>query len=232
MTLAEKEPRERLAAICREGEVLFMERMVSWGQEDDPNMPSLIDAIVERLQAHGVVLASGVGAPGGEPPQPSTTKDGVMPSGTSDARPHRDIRPAVCGVPADPEGRDSVNNARPCPARQALEKIDPKELRRIANALNSKLMAACALTWAGIIDAALAAPGCAAGREPGTIRSCLLAAPSRGDCEHFVGLPNVLNEYTTDEYGRPYGWCEICWRGEQLRSLRAALGGRATEEEG
>ena len=51
------EPRERLAAICKEGETLFMTRVVEWGGNDDPNMPSLLGAIVERLLAHGVTLA-------------------------------------------------------------------------------------------------------------------------------------------------------------------------------
>ena len=24
-------------------------------------------------------------------------------------------------------------------------------------------------------------------------------------------MPDKLNAETTDGYGRPYGWCEICW---------------------
>ncbi len=56
-----------------------------------------------------------------------------------------------------------------------------------------------------------------------SIRGCLLAGPGRGDCEHFVGLPEEENEKTTDEYGRPHGWCEVCWRGEQITRLRSEL---------
>ncbi len=57
------------------------------------------------------------------------------------------------------------------------------------------------------------------------IRGCLLAVrgtgPGRGDCDHFVGLPAVEDETTTDEYGRPHGWCQICWQGEQIRRLQS-----------
>jgi len=41
--------------------------------------------------------------------------------------------------------------------------------------------------------------------------SCLLACPGRGDCEHFIGLPSVFDEHTTDTYGKPNGWCWFCW---------------------
>ncbi len=35
-------------------------------------------------------------------------------------------------------------------------------------------------------------------------RGCLLASVyGRGDCEHAVGLPDVEDQKTTDEYGRP-----------------------------
>ena len=54
-------------------------------------------------------------------------------------------------------------------------------------------------------------------------RSCLLAGVGRGDCEHAVGLPDVEDQKTTDEYGRPLGWCEICWRGERIRRLNLML---------
>lgn len=47
--------------------------------------------------------------------------------------------------------------------------------------------------------------------------SCTLAGPGRGDCEHFVGLPAELNSTTTDEYGRPHGWCFYCWLAHQYQ---------------
>lgn len=55
------------------------------------------------------------------------------------------------------------------------------------------------------------------------IRGCLFSDSGRGDCEHFVGLPEIENEFTTDIYGRPHGWCEICWRGEENKRLKGAL---------
>jgi len=51
------------------------------------------------------------------------------------------------------------------------------------------------------------------------IRECLLSGPDRGDCRHSVGLPDVLNETTTDSYGRPHDWCQICWDGEKLKKV-------------
>lgn len=53
-------------------------------------------------------------------------------------------------------------------------------------------------------------------------RGCLLAGPGRGDCEHFIGKPRLMLE-NIDEYGRPLGWCEICWRGNQIENLRAVI---------
>jgi len=47
--------------------------------------------------------------------------------------------------------------------------------------------------------------------------TCLYAAPGRGDCEHFVGLPGLIvkghhdGPPTEDEYGKPNGWCWYCW---------------------
>jgi len=55
------------------------------------------------------------------------------------------------------------------------------------------------------------------------IRTCLFSEPGRGDCLHFVGLPDKEDETTTDVYGRPYGWCEICWRGELISRLESYL---------
>jgi hypothetical protein len=51
-------------------------------------------------------------------------------------------------------------------------------------------------------------------------RGCLMAGPGRGDCLHFVGLPAEENEQTTDSYGRPNGWCEVCWSHLQNERLR------------
>ena len=54
-------------------------------------------------------------------------------------------------------------------------------------------------------------------------RWCRLAGPGRGDCEHYVGLPDTLDETTTDEYGIPHGWCDYCWLSHQLAEAHAAL---------
>jgi hypothetical protein len=52
--------------------------------------------------------------------------------------------------------------------------------------------------------------------------SCSYAGPSRGDCEHFVGLPgkSIPNQHdgkddTVDCYGKPNGWCWQCWKSYQ-----------------
>lgn len=50
-------------------------------------------------------------------------------------------------------------------------------------------------------------------------RGCLMG-PGRGDCLHYIGLPIARNSVTTDEYGRPHGWCEMCWRAQQLTEIR------------
>lgn len=55
------------------------------------------------------------------------------------------------------------------------------------------------------------------------IRGCLLAESGHGDCEHYIGLPTTEDEKTTDEYGRPFGWCEVCWRGEIIHRLKQSL---------
>lgn len=51
-----------------------------------------------------------------------------------------------------------------------------------------------------------------------SVRGCLLAGPGRGDCENFIGLPKI--EDKVDEYGRPFRWCEVCWRGAQRDAWR------------
>ena len=58
-------------------------------------------------------------------------------------------------------------------------------------------------------------------------RGCLMAGSGRGDCEHFVGLPgkSIPGQHdgpddTVDAYGRPNGWCEVCWRGKQIKRLQ------------
>ncbi len=65
---------------------------------------------------------------------------------------------------------------------------------------------------------------------PSEVRGCLFSGPGRGDCEHFVGLPGKSipgrhdgPDDTVDEYGRPNGWCEVCWRGRQIQFLKRAL---------
>lgn len=63
-----------------------------------------------------------------------------------------------------------------------------------------------------------------------SIRGCLLSKKGRGDCEHFIGLPgkSIPGKHdgpddTFDEYDRPNGWCEVCWRGRQIQFLEFAL---------
>lgn len=61
-------------------------------------------------------------------------------------------------------------------------------------------------------------------------RGCLFSGTGRGDCEHYVGLPGKSipgahdgKDDTIDEYGRPNGWCEVCWRGRQITFLEMTL---------
>ena len=58
---------------------------------------------------------------------------------------------------------------------------------------------------------------------------CFHTGPGRGDCEHFIGMPSVVDGTTTDVYGKPHGWCWTCWRVYQLRrnasAIRAAVAG-------
>jgi hypothetical protein len=55
--------------------------------------------------------------------------------------------------------------------------------------------------------------------------TCLFAGEGRGDCEHFVGLPDFRNitdanhaEFV-DEYGKPLGWCWVCWLKHQNEQM-------------
>ena len=51
--------------------------------------------------------------------------------------------------------------------------------------------------------------------------ACLLAGPGRGDCLHFIGIPTTSTTEDYDEYGKPAGWCWLCWKGElRDRALR------------
>lgn len=50
------------------------------------------------------------------------------------------------------------------------------------------------------------------------IGGCAIAGPGRGDCAHFIGLPGVSipgrhdgPDDTLDCYGKPNGWCWVCW---------------------
>lgn len=52
---------------------------------------------------------------------------------------------------------------------------------------------------------------------------CLFSGPSRGDCLHYIGLSYIENKNTTNEYGRPYGWCQVCWLREKINRLEKAL---------
>lgn len=62
------------------------------------------------------------------------------------------------------------------------------------------------------------------------VRGCLFSGIGRGNCEHAIGLPGKSvpglhdgDDDTVDEYGRPNGWCEVCWRGRQIQFLEHAL---------
>ena len=57
--------------------------------------------------------------------------------------------------------------------------------------------------------------------DPRDRPGCRFSTYGRGDCEHAVGLPAVLNQETTDAHGKPLGWCWWCWHLEQLRSLQS-----------
>jgi len=59
--------------------------------------------------------------------------------------------------------------------------------------------------------------------DPRDRPGCRFSTYGRGDCEHAVGLPAVLNRETTDAYGKPHGWCWWCWHLEQLSALRLVL---------
>jgi hypothetical protein len=62
---------------------------------------------------------------------------------------------------------------------------------------------------------------------------CSLAGPGRGDCEHFVGLPAILDKTTTDVYGKPNEWCWHCWWSYRTHKAeaeaKAARGARRNE---
>lgn len=68
--------------------------------------------------------------------------------------------------------------------------------------------------------------------------SCTLAGkPGRGDCLHFVGLPDISiipkqhdGLSTEDEYGKPNGWCWSCWKSWQIEQLIDELKGHTDEE--
>lgn len=60
--------------------------------------------------------------------------------------------------------------------------------------------------------------------------TCLLAGPGRGDCEHAVGLQGhrIPNQHdgpddTVDAYGKPNGWCWMCWRGKKIEMLERSI---------
>lgn len=60
--------------------------------------------------------------------------------------------------------------------------------------------------------------------------TCLLAGPGRGDCEHAVGLPgpSIPGQHdgpddTVDAYGKPNGWCWMCWRGKKVERAEVRI---------
>lgn len=52
---------------------------------------------------------------------------------------------------------------------------------------------------------------------------CRYSGPRRGDCSHFVGLPETLDETTCDEYGIPHGWCDYCWLQYRFEHLNEGM---------
>lgn len=52
---------------------------------------------------------------------------------------------------------------------------------------------------------------------------CKLAGPGRGDCFHFIGLPESVEGKPIDEYGIPLGWCDYCWLHYKVQLLKIAL---------
>ena len=74
----------------------------------------------------------------------------------------------------------------------------------------------------------LGAPSGGKSDEPGM--GCFHTGPGRGDCEHFIGMPSVVDGTTTDVYGKPRGWCWTCWRVYQLRRNASALRTALAEE--
>ncbi len=59
---------------------------------------------------------------------------------------------------------------------------------------------------------------------------CLHAGPHRGDCAHYIGIPGLSMpgihdgpDDTVDEYGRPNGWCEVCWCHKRLDDAEAEI---------
>ena len=52
---------------------------------------------------------------------------------------------------------------------------------------------------------------------------CRYSGPGRGDCLHFVGVPETLDETTCDEYGIPHGWCDYCWLQYRFEHLNEGM---------
>jgi len=66
------------------------------------------------------------------------------------------------------------------------------------------------------------------GADPKRHQWCRYSGPGRGDCHHFIGVPENLNEDTCDTYGIPHGWCDYCWasyrRDQAVSDMVAARG--------
>lgn len=65
--------------------------------------------------------------------------------------------------------------------------------------------------------------------DPSPRAGCKLAGKGRGDCKHFIGVPEVLNDKTTDCYGVPNGWCDYCWLAYRLENQSPRAGLSLTE---
>ena len=59
---------------------------------------------------------------------------------------------------------------------------------------------------------------------------CRFKGPGRGDCFHFVGLPerSIPGQHdgpddTVDEYGIPNDWCEYCWLSYKYEQLQKTI---------
>jgi hypothetical protein len=46
--------------------------------------------------------------------------------------------------------------------------------------------------------------------------TCLFVNEKRPKCDKYLQLPDVRDTRMWDKFGRPKGWCEVCWLKYQL----------------